>query len=220
MRQVTVQNVQEFWAFGPTHYVRAAVENIEEHLGNKGEKLAAKSLTPLSSKYCPRVDISEELAGEEVSYYQSLIDVLRWILELCRADIRIEVSMMSPNLALPQRGHLDEVLHIFAYLKSHANSEMVYDPSGIEFDRSEFSRKYWRYFIYTQDGCQLLDNLPKNMPKPRGKVMVMMIYVDIDQVGDTVTRRSRERGFYLTHFCTNLLELKEANTVKQNILRW
>ena len=81
------------------------------------------------------------MAGEEVSYYQSLIGVLRWILELCRADIRIEVSMMSPNLALPQRGHLDEVLHIFAYLKSHANSEMVYDPSGIEFDRSELPRE-------------------------------------------------------------------------------
>ena len=113
MRQAKMENGQECWAFGSTQYVRAEVENVEEYLGNRREKLAAKALTPLSIKYCPEVDINEELADEEASYYQFLIGVLMWIVELGRYESCVEVSMMSSQLALPQRDHLDEVLHIF-----------------------------------------------------------------------------------------------------------
>ena len=57
-------------------------------------------------------------------------------MELGRADIFVEVSMMYSHLAIPRRGHLYEVLHIFSYMKCHAKSKMVYDPSRIEFDKS------------------------------------------------------------------------------------
>ena len=53
---------------------------------------------------------------------------------------------------------------MFAYLKSHANSEMVYDPSGVELDRAQFLRKDWGYYIYTQDDSELVEELPPNMP--------------------------------------------------------
>ena len=53
LRQVTMENSQECWAFGSTQYVRAAVDNVEEYLSNKGEKLAAKALTPMKSNYRP-----------------------------------------------------------------------------------------------------------------------------------------------------------------------
>ena len=49
--QVTMANSQKFWAFGSTQYVRATVDNVEEYLGKKGQRLPAKALTPLSSKY-------------------------------------------------------------------------------------------------------------------------------------------------------------------------
>ena len=45
-------------------------------------------------------------------YYQSLIGILRWIVELGQVDICVEVSMLSAHLALPHQGHLDEVLRI------------------------------------------------------------------------------------------------------------
>ena len=49
IRQVNMKNSQKCWAFGSTQYVIAALDNVEEYLSNKGEKLAAKSLTPLKS---------------------------------------------------------------------------------------------------------------------------------------------------------------------------
>ena len=37
---------------------------------------------------------------------------------------------------MPRKGHLNQVLHIFAYLRKYHNTELVYDPSdpGVEQD--------------------------------------------------------------------------------------
>ena len=120
---------------------KSGVCNGEEYLGKKGKKFPAKALTPLSSKYRPKVDISEELGKDEGSYYYFMIGVPRWIVELVRVDICCELSMMYSHLTLPIKRHLEEVLHMFAYLKSHANSEMVFDPIQVEFDKALFLKK-------------------------------------------------------------------------------
>ena len=49
-----------------------------------------------------------------------------------------EVSMMSSHLALPRVGHLKEVFHMFAYLKAHSNTELVFDLTPVDFDRNLF----------------------------------------------------------------------------------
>ena len=56
----------------------------------------------MSTDYRPEIDISTELDAADASYYQSLIGVLRWIVELGRVDICCEVSMLSSCLALPR----------------------------------------------------------------------------------------------------------------------
>ena len=75
------------------------------------------------------LDVSPELTPRDSAYYQSLIGILQWIVELGRIDICLEVSMMSSHLAMPRKGHLDQVLHIFAYLRKYHSTELVYDPS-------------------------------------------------------------------------------------------
>ena len=172
------------------------MNNVAEYLGKKGEKLTTKVLTPLANKYHPEVDIRDKLQDEEASYYQSLIGILRWIVELGRADMCVEVSMMSSHLALPRKGHMEQVLRMFAYLKGHTNSEIVFDPSEVEFDRAGFPIQDWIYSIYTTDDCELKEELPPNMPKPRSNGMIMMVYVDSDHAGDKVIRRSRT-GFVI-----------------------
>ena len=37
--------------------------------------------------------------------------------------------MMSSHLAMPRKGHLDQVLHIIAYLCNYHNTELAYDLS-------------------------------------------------------------------------------------------
>ena len=81
------------------------------------------------TSYRPELDVLSELTSRDSAYYQSLIGILRWIVELGRIDICLEVSMMSSHHVMPRKGHLDQVLHVFAYLHKYHNTELVYGPS-------------------------------------------------------------------------------------------
>ena len=60
----------------------------------------------MRATYRPELDVTPVLEAEWASYYQSLIGVLRWIVELGQVDICLQVSMMSSHLAMPRKGHL------------------------------------------------------------------------------------------------------------------
>ena len=144
-------------------------------------------MTPISTTYQPELDVSPELNASDSSYYQSLIGILRWMVELGRVDICFEVSMMLSHLALPREGHLKQVLHIFAYLKKYHNSEIVFDPSDPVIDESKFERQDW---ASSEFGSDIKEELPKNIPEPCGMGFVMRAMVDADHAADTTTRRS------------------------------
>ena len=91
-------NSQKCWAFGLTQYVRAAVDNVEEYLGTKGAETSPQGNDSFIKQVFPEVDISDELDEDEASYFQSLIGVLRWIVELGRIEICCELSMLSSHL--------------------------------------------------------------------------------------------------------------------------
>ena len=188
-REVELSNGRKAWAFGSSQYVQAAVKNVEEYLEKSNRKLPRKAEAPFKSGYRPEIDVSRELIDQDASYYQSLIGVLRWMVELGRVDICLEVSLMSSHLALPREGHLEALFHTFAYLKKYHNTEMVYDPSVPEIDPGAFGQQDWTYS--TMRDTDTKEVLPPNMPHPRGRGFVIRCYVDADHAGDEITRRSR-----------------------------
>ena len=100
---------------------------MEGYLHKINLLLPKRATAPLSTNYRPEIDTSPELEPQRASYYQSLIGILRWIVELGRVDITCEVSMMASCMALPREGHLKQLFHMFSYLKNKHNSEMVFD---------------------------------------------------------------------------------------------
>ncbi len=74
---------------------------------------------PFPSKYEPGID----------TYFQSLIGMMHWMVELGRIDIATEVSLLLLHLALLHEGHLDAALHITAYLGLHYNSHLCMDQT-------------------------------------------------------------------------------------------
>ena len=129
MRKVELDNGQTCWAFGSAQYVKSTVQNVEGYLAKKGKYLPAKASTPLSSQYRPELDTTEELGPDDAAYFQSLIGILRWMVELGRVDLCTEVSMMSSHLCMPRKGHLEQLFHVFGYLKKHHNAEMPFDAN-------------------------------------------------------------------------------------------
>jgi hypothetical protein len=71
---------------------------------------------------------------------------LNWIVELGHIDIMVEVSMLSHHLALPRAGHLEQALHLFAYLKNKDCSTMAFDNTYPDFDESRFQKCDWGDF--------------------------------------------------------------------------
>ncbi len=185
LQLVTLDNGIKACGFGSCQYIQSAVKNVEEHLAKIGEKLPYKAPTPLSSGYRPEIDVSPKLGEADASYFDSLIGVLRWIVELGRVDLDVEVLIMSLHLALPPEGHLKEIYHIFGYLKAHSNTEMVFDPTPPVIDMNLFERQNWSFLPYGCDG--LNEALSSNMPKSLGPLMMLRVYVDSNHVGDLVT---------------------------------
>ena len=66
----------------------------------------------LPSGYKPELDASNYLDDDDTILYMQLIGILRWLVELGRIDICVEVSMMSSYNCMPRITHLYAVLHI------------------------------------------------------------------------------------------------------------
>lgn len=92
--------------------------------------------------------------------------------------------MLAAHSAMPREGHLEAVLHVFAYLNSHDRSKIIFDPSYVEHTRT--SKPDWSDFY--RDAKEII---PPDCPKPLGKPVQITCFVDSDLAGDHVTRRSR-----------------------------
>ena len=186
---VTLYNGVKAWAFGYSKYIQAAVRNVKEHFNKKGKKPFPSKLhmNPFTSNYRPEIYIYQETEPQYVSYYQSLIGIIWWTVELGRVDICVEVSIISYHVTFPGQGNLDQVLHIFGYLKKHHSSEMVLDPTEPDINMSHFEKQDWSQTIYGK----LTEAINPNAPLACGRRMCMTILVNSDHAGESLTHRSR-----------------------------
>jgi hypothetical protein len=214
LSKVKLPNNVEAWAMSPSKYVQEAVTNCEDYLEREydGRKLERKASTPFKSLYRPELDTSPELGPEQATYFQSVIGVLRWAVEIGRVDILTEVSMLSSHLAMPREGHLEAVFHIFAYLKKRHNTRMVFDPTYPNIDLSRFKEVDWRPMY-----GDIKEALPHNAPEPRGKEVDIRVFVDADHAGDKITRRSRTGFIIFINNAPVIWYSKRQNTVESSV---
>jgi hypothetical protein len=91
------------WSQSSEKYVSAAVTNVEGKLREVGRELlrAKHCSAPFATGYKPELDTSPKLALEGYRFFQEIIGVLRWAVELGRIDILLETSLLSAFLASP-----------------------------------------------------------------------------------------------------------------------
>jgi hypothetical protein len=119
---------RKVWSMNSMQYIKEAIRCIEHELQKTGECLLGKPPTPIQQNSRPELDKSPILGTEQANYYASLNWVLLWAVKLGRIEIHIYVLLLSSHLAQPRIGHLEQVFHIFTYLKHHENSNLVFDP--------------------------------------------------------------------------------------------
>jgi hypothetical protein len=201
----------EAWSLSSDLYVKRAVAEVERTLAENDERLKTRIKTPLSTGYRPELDVTPELDAERTNYYQGLIGVLRWTVELGRIDIIVAVAMLSRYLASPRRGHLEETLHVFAYLKAYDKSAIVFDPRYPIFDESKFTKVDWEE--YYPDAKEVV---PPRAPELGGNCVTTTCFVDADHAGCRMTRRSQTGIIIFLQRAPILWYSKRQNTVESS----
>ena len=210
------------WALGSSTYIKEALKVVDTQSKTHGlshtstRKLGR--LTPFSNvEYRPELDNSPLCSSDLATVYQNLVGIARWLCELGRIDILLEISLLSQYLAQPRMGHLTQLLNVFYYIRHHNRSWMPLDPTSFDVNwspKGEEASPQER-----AQGMQELypdaeDPLPPDMPKPLGKAVNINVFVDADHAGNQVTRRSHTGIIMYCNLAPVTWYSKRQNTVE------
>jgi hypothetical protein len=195
------------WAISSELYVKEAVRLVKAWVEKRGLRLKTKAPGVLPSGYVPELDGSLELDDERATYFQSLIGILRWAVELGRIDIATEVSVMSSYTAMPREGHLEGLFHIFAYLSCHNRSKIVMDDEHVIVPPEE-TPDFAEFYPFAEDV------IPEQMPEARGKEVQITMFVDASHAANMVTRQSRTGVLIYVNRAPILWYSKKQNSIE------
>jgi hypothetical protein len=174
------------WTTSPRSYVKNAVQVIEHLLSEdgKGYSLKSKVKNRFPTGYRPEFDVTDELSPELTSRFMQLIRILQWAIKLRRIDIFLKVSTLSQYQANPTLGHLEAVYYIFSYLNGHLDmGRIAYNLKNPDVDESVFNSTVdWTDFYGLVE-----EQMPTNMPEPRGKPVTISAFVNANYTGNVVT---------------------------------
>jgi hypothetical protein len=197
--QNDVGEIETCWAIGLESYLKEAIRTAELNIAKQNMSYSSSKRegrqTPFKhSDYRPELDVTDLCDDEKITLYQNLIGMLRWICELGRIDILHECSILSQYLAQPRLGHLQEAINICYYLKYHNRSWIVMNPNRFDVEWQPRNNDE----VHPRERAKAMkelypdatDELPHNMPEPRGRGVDISVFVDADHAGNRVTRRS------------------------------
>ncbi len=173
------------WGISPFKYVKEAVNNCKDYVCKHHRpqyRLSKLAPNPFSTKYQGGIDISPELNLSLASYFQSLIGIMCWMVELGCIDIAMEVSMLLSHSALPHEGHMDAALHIMAYLGLHHNSCLCMDLTYPSINNDQFPVMDWKEFF-----GEVTKPIQLNASKPLGKPVDVCMFVEGNHAWDKQT---------------------------------
>ena len=210
--QKKILNDYTVWTMTSRDYIKLAIENLEKQLKKRNMKLPSRATTPMASEYTPELDTSEELGPDDVTFFQELVGILRWAVEIGRVDILTELSMLSTYQASPRRGHLEQVIHIFSFLKKNPKLTLYFDPSEPILDPSMFNNNTPEAFKEIYRDAH--EEIPPHMPDPRGRRVTTTAYADASHAANKVTRRSHSGHILFINRAPISWYSKRQNTVE------
>ena len=170
--------------YGAKTYITRLLKNYEQLFG----ELPREKVAPLPGDVHPELDMSEYCSDDDRAKYQSMIGAMQWCISLCRFDIALTVITLGHFCAAPRNGHMDFMKHICGYLRRNPSAAIRYrteipDHTGIA---GEFKTYDWTYSVYGN----AQEELPDNMPLPKGKPVRITSLEDANLYHDYITGRA------------------------------
>jgi Reverse transcriptase (RNA-dependent DNA polymerase) len=168
--------------YAPLRYIDKLIDNYVRLFGCKPKQ----ATSPLVKNDHPELDTSVFLELDKIPLYQSLVGAIQWVVQIGRFDVTTAIMTLSRFRAAPRQGHLDRIKRIYGYL-----SKMRFGTIRIRTDEPDFSdipMKEFDWFYTAYSGAT--EEIPMNLPKPRGKPVVTSSFVDANLYHDMVSGRS------------------------------
>ena len=166
----------------PRKYIEKSLDAFEKMFGHLPKKYNA----PLEKNDHPEIDESPELDSDGVKKYQSLIGTLQWMVSLGRFDIATAVMTMSRFRAAPREGHILRLKRIFGYVREMKHARIRFDTEEPDYSDLPDQDYDWMYSVYGD----VQEVIPPDIPKPKGKRVVLTTYTDANLMHDLITGRS------------------------------
>jgi hypothetical protein len=185
--QKKIINGKAAWTITSVEYIKAAIDTIRGSIKGTKWKIPGTAKTPMQSSFVPELDQTPELNPDDITLYQEMIGMLRWATELGRVDILHEIAILSQYQSSPREGHMEQLLRVFGFLHGKPKLTLYMDTALPVFDYSIFKMEPGEFKEYYRDAEE---QLPRLMPRPRGKAVSTMAFVDASHAANKVTRRS------------------------------
>ena len=145
-----------------------------------------KYTSPLEKGDHPELDESEILDEQGVSHYQSLIGSMQWCVTIARFDIATAVMTLSRFRAAPRQGHLNRAKRVVGYLWATRDASLVVRTTKPNLEGIDTPDYDWQYTVYGNAE----EEIPKNLPDPKGKTVQIIVYKDANLYHDMVTGKA------------------------------
>jgi hypothetical protein len=183
-------------AWGAKTYIKRVVNQCQSIFG----ALPKEWTSPIDKDDHPELDTSEELPIEGIGHYQSLIGAFQWAVSLGRYDIHCATMTMGKFRFAPRQGHLDRLQRVCGYLRKYPDAAIRFRTGIPDYSHLEHVKYNWAYSVYGDSD----EELPPDMPTPRGNLVRTTTFEDANLMHDLTTGRS----------CTGILHLVNQTPVE------
>jgi hypothetical protein len=171
-------------AWGARSYVEKMLVNYEIMFGNKPKEWGS----PVDKGDHPELDVSEFLDANGIRQYQSLIGALQWAITLGRFELLIGVTTLSTYRVAPRIGHMNRLKRMYGFLKRRPDGAIRFRTGIPNHEATMKPVEYnWSQTVY---GPNLHEELPTDMPEPRGHPVRISTYDDANLMHDLISGRS------------------------------
>ena len=115
-----------------------------------------------------------------------MVGSLNWAISIGRFDIQYAVTTMARYSHAPRQGHLKAVLRIFGYLKKFHKAKVLIDPEMPTHEDFPYDDLNTWQDLYPDAE----EEIPPEVPTPKGPKVRITVWVDADHARDKVTCRS------------------------------
>ena len=171
--------------FGAQTYVKRLLTNFESLYG----ELPHIEKSPLAKNDHPELDTTEFCTPDEIAKFHSIIGACQWMITLCRSDIAQAIMSLNRFRQSPHIGHVERLIHIIGYIHHFPHAAIRF-RTGIPDHETLFGdtpvTHEWMHTIYGN----VTENIPPDMPTPKGRLIRLTTFVDANLMHDLVTGHS------------------------------